>query len=239
MEKMYEELADWWRLISPLEDYEEEAAIVGDWFAAEGIDKNAKLLELGAGGGSLAFFLKQRVGDVVLTDLAPNMLAQSQEINPDCRHVLGDMRDLDLKCTFDAVLVHDAIDYMKSEDDLRRAIATVARHCRVGSVAVLLPDAVCETFEEESEQGGSESGGRSLKFLEWTYDPDPADTVCITDYVYLLREPGKTARVVHDQHECGLFPEAVFTALLAEAGFSVRTEDDEFGRRGFIATYAP
>ncbi len=34
----------------------------------------------------------------------------SRELNPDCEHVLGDMRTLRLGRTFDAVFVHDAVD---------------------------------------------------------------------------------------------------------------------------------
>lgn len=48
--------------------------------------------------------------------------------------------------TFDAVLVHDAVMYLTTEDDLRQAIATTYVHVRPGGVAVFAPDYVSETF---------------------------------------------------------------------------------------------
>ena len=55
-------------------------------------------------------------------------------------HLQGDMRTLRLGRQFDAVFVHDAIEYMTTEDELRQAVATVYAHCRPGGVAVLVPD---------------------------------------------------------------------------------------------------
>lgn len=40
------------------------------------------------------------------------------------------MRTVRLGRTFDAVFVHDAVDYMTSEDDLRHVIETAFVHCR-------------------------------------------------------------------------------------------------------------
>ncbi len=67
------------------------------------------------------------------------MLEVSRRLNPECEHRQGDMRTLRLGRTFGAVLVHDAVDYMTSEADLRRAIDTAFVHCRPGAVAVFIP----------------------------------------------------------------------------------------------------
>ena len=37
------------------------------------------------------------------------MLAINQATNPECEHIVGDMRTLDLGRQFDVVLIHDAI----------------------------------------------------------------------------------------------------------------------------------
>ena len=70
------------------------------------------------------------------------MLAVSQAMNPECEHVQGDMRTLDLGRTFDLVLIHDAVMYMTTRDDLRAALATAARHCRFGGGVMVMPDSV-------------------------------------------------------------------------------------------------
>jgi hypothetical protein len=45
-----------------------------------------------------------------------------------------------LKRTFDAVLVHDAITYMLTEDDLRATFATARAHLQRGGIFVSAPD---------------------------------------------------------------------------------------------------
>src|SRR5690606_35805351 len=89
------------------------------------------LLELGSGGGHVAFYLKRRLA-LTLSDLNKAILASSARINPECEHVVGDMRTLALDRSFDVVLAHDAIDYMTTEPDLEAALATVHRHLAPG-----------------------------------------------------------------------------------------------------------
>nr|MDQ3834063.1 class I SAM-dependent methyltransferase [Actinomycetota bacterium] len=75
--KLYTELAGWWQLVSPTEDYADEAAFFGELFQAE----NAKtVLELGSGGGNVAWFLKKHF-TLTLTDISGMMLAESKKQN--------------------------------------------------------------------------------------------------------------------------------------------------------------
>ena len=82
------------------------------------------MLELGSGGGNNAFHLKQRFA-MTLVDLSEDMLAVSRELNPDCEHLAGRHALDPAAAQFDAVFVHDAIEYMTTEDDLRLAVETV------------------------------------------------------------------------------------------------------------------
>ena len=117
------------------------------------------------------------------------------------------MRTLRLDRTFDAVFVHDAIEYMTTEADLRAAVATAYAHCRPGGVAVLVPDDIAENFEPETEHGGSDApDGRGVRYLSWSTDPDPADATTTTDYAFLLRSPDGSVQVAHDTHALGLLP---------------------------------
>lgn len=90
--KLYDELAGWWQLVSPTEDYAEEATFFAGLFRGAGV---GTLLELGSGGGNVAWFSK-RDFEMTLTDLSGAMLAQSAEQNPGLEHVEGDMRTLRL-----------------------------------------------------------------------------------------------------------------------------------------------
>ena len=121
--KLYRELANWWQLFSPVEEYSDEAASFIK-ILKENCDAPCRIvLELGSGAGSNAFYLKEHF-EMTLVDLMPEMLAESRKINPECEHLIGDMGDVRLNRTFDAVFIHDAICYMKSEEELQRAIVT-------------------------------------------------------------------------------------------------------------------
>ena len=86
------------------------------------------------------------------------------------------------------MLAHDAIVYMTSEADLRAVFETAFAHTRPGGVAIVIPDCTRETLVERTRHGGHDGAGRSLRYLEWTRDPDPADGTYEVDYVVALRE---------------------------------------------------
>jgi trans-aconitate methyltransferase len=157
MTQFYGTLAEWWPVLSPVEEYAEEAAELRQ-LILEHRPHARTLLELGSGGGHVAHYLKQRF-DCCLTDVSAEMLAVSRRLNPECVHVQGDMRTLDLGRTFDVVLAHDAVDYMTSEADLERVCNTAWRHLRPGGLVMFVPDAVAETFEPGGDARRHTGGG--------------------------------------------------------------------------------
>jgi SAM-dependent methyltransferase len=221
--KLYDELSSWWPLLSAPADYVEEAAFYWRMLSAACRHHPIQtLLELGSGGGNNASHLKSHVREMVLVDRSAGMLEVSSRLNPELRHVEGDMRTVRLDRQFDGVFVHDAVCYMTSEADLRRVIATAFEHCRPGGAALFAPDHVRETFRLSTDHGGHDEGGRGLRYLEWTWDPDPADTTYVVDFAYLLRSADGTVRVEHDRHVEGLFPRGDWLRWLADAGFQPR-----------------
>jgi trans-aconitate methyltransferase len=229
--RFYGDLAVWWPLISPPEEYAEEAAYFATVLNSASIPVH-QVLELGSGGGSNAFHLKARFA-MTLVDLSEEMLAVSRRLNPDCAHRQGDMRTLRLGRTFDAVFVHDAVDYMVTEADLRAAVETAFVHCRAGGVAVFVPDRIRETFAEETDHGGTDGeDGRAVRFLDWSWDPNPADTWSQTEYAFLLRERDGSVRVVHESHRLGLFGHDDWLRFIAEITTEERAPRHLFlGRR--------
>jgi SAM-dependent methyltransferase len=231
--KLYQELASWWPILSAPEDYAEEAAFYQQALLSASHIPLHTLLELGSGGGSNASHLKKRFR-MTLVDLAPGMLQVSQALNPECEHLLGDMRTVRLGREFDAVFIQDAIGYMTTLDDLRQAIATASVHCRPGGVALFAPDCTRETFRPTTGHGGHDRGDRSLRYLEWGFDPDPADSTYLFYMVYLLHEAGQDdeMRCILDKHIIGLFSQAEWMQAIEDAGFqpqTLRTEHSEVG----------
>lgn len=220
--RLYTELADWWPVLSAPEDYAEAATFYREALLAASALPPATLLELGSGGGNNASHLKRHF-QMTLVDRAPGMLAVSRRLNPECDHVEGDMRSIRLGREFDAVFIQDAIVYMRSEADLARALATAYVHCRPGGAALFAPDSTRETFRARTSHGGHDRGDRGLRYLEWTWDPDAADSTYVSYMIYALREGPESVRSVADRHICGLFSHAHWLAAIAAAGFEARS----------------
>lgn len=237
---MYGDLAPWFHLLTPPEEYADEAAFTLDLLRDHVVGPLETLLELGAGGGNMASHLKGAMR-LTLTDLSAQMLELSATINPECDHVVGDMRTLRLGRTFDAVLIHDAICYMTSEADLRAAMATAFAHLRPGGVAVLEPDYTREIFAPGTDHGGTDGPGspdggpgRALRYLEWVSDADPTDDTYEVDYAMILHEGDGSVEVRHDRHVEGLFAVQTWLELLTDIGFDPEAIDDPEGRVVFV-----
>jgi SAM-dependent methyltransferase len=220
--RLYGELSSWWPLMSPPLEYVEEAAFYRNVLRSTARHPVETVLELGSGGGHNASHLKDHF-TLTIVDRSAGMLAVSRQLNPACQHVEGDMRTVRLGRQFDAVFVHDAICYMTSEEDLRQVMETAFLHCRPGGVALFAPDYVRENFQPGTDHGGHDDRDRGMRWVEWMWDPDPADTTYLVDYAYLLRESDGSIRVEHDRHVEGLFPRETWLRLLSEVGFKPKT----------------
>jgi SAM-dependent methyltransferase len=227
--KLYEELADWWPLVSPPADYKEEAGEYLRLLRGAATGPLAQVLELGSGGGNNASHLKSEF-TLTLVEPSERMREVSRALNPECEHLPGDMRTVRLGRVFDAVFVHDAVEYMTTEADLRAALETVATHLRPGGVTVVAPDATRETFAPgEQVEGGDEpaaegGGSRSVRYLMWTLPPEPGMTFGTEHFALLLRERDGSVRCVHDVHHFGVFPRATWLRLFDEVGLDARLE---------------
>ena len=204
LNRLYSDLAWLWPVISPPEEYADDAV---HWRRALW-DKlgggRHRILELGAGGGhNLSHLTKHFQATAV--DISPQMLRLSTGLNPGVDHHLGDMRSVRLGRTFDAVLIHDAVSYLLTEEDISedfdRSTPKEFRWVRrKGSVQVIIEEIL--------------------------HDPDPDDTQIESVYTYTINEVGKDGgknRVEKDSHITGLFPISTWTAFMKEAGFEVET----------------
>jgi SAM-dependent methyltransferase len=220
--RLYNDLAKWWPLVSPPDDYADEAEILRATFREKLGAGRHTLLDLGVGGGS---HLSHLTGDFRTTgiDLSTEMLALSQRLNPSVEHQVGDMRSIRLKKKFDAVLIHDAISYLLSEDDLRATLATARAHLRPGGVLVMCPDWFQETFPDEFvDHQKRAAGNTSVTYIEYIHDPDPTDTTVEIVMFILIKEKGHL-QIERDHHTLGLFPKTTWLECTAEARFDVET----------------
>ena len=218
--RMYTEFAPYWQLMSDPADYAKEACYWRDAIRSKLGPGRHEILELGVGGGNN---LSHLTGDFQATavDISPGMVEEARKLNPAVELQVGDMRTVRLGRKFQAVLIHDAISYMLTEDDLLAAFNTAAAHLDGGGVLVTSPDWVRETFRDPSTDTGTNTDGETtVTDLAYTWDPDPSDTTIETLSWYFIREGGRL-RIEQDKHMLGLFSMDTWLELMDRAGFDV------------------
>lgn len=235
--RLYTDLASLWGLLSPpAEERREALAILRAAKDRLGPLRSLKprpsLLDLGCGGGHLLSHLSRHF-TCVGVDLSPEMLALSAKLNPGVEHHQGDLRNIRLKRKFDAVLLHDAVNYMTTERDLLAALRTAAIHLRPGGVMIAMPDDVAETFTDHAwAHDQASTPGHEVTLMTHIARAGAAKPsrsrprrkeaeagVDLT-MLFLLRDRvAGTLDVVDDRHRLGLFPRARWERLLRRAGF--------------------
>jgi SAM-dependent methyltransferase len=185
-----------------------------------------RLLELGAGGGHVLAHLEVDF-ECTATDLSPAMLDNCARLVPGARRVLGDMRTLRLDERFDVVLIHDAIDYMATREDVRAALATAAAHLDPGGVLLVAPTYTRDNFVDGDAEHDADPSA-NLTYLSYVHDPDASDTEYELVLVYLIRDAETRAvEVTVDRHRCGFFLEREWLAFLKAAHFAARRVEDD------------
>jgi len=231
--KLYDELADWWPIMSSPAEYRDEAKFFRRVLRESTNPPPRTVLDLGSGSGIVASHLKANF-KMTLVDMSPQMLAVNRSMNPECEHVQGDMRTVRLGRTFDAVFVHDSVCHMTTESDLQAVMETAFVHCRPGGVALFVPDELRETFVPSTDHGGNDKENRGVRYVQWTTDPDPRDTAILVDFGILLRDEQGVVRVVHERQTHGLFARAVWLRLLRKSGFTASVVSHKYIRDLFL-----
>lgn len=215
-ERLYTDLASWWPLLAPREDYDEEA--VGLLMAAQEALGRAPTswLEVGSGAGHLASHLPEAI-EVVLVDRSAEMLDVSRAVNPARRHVCADLTDLAPSRTFDVVLLHDVVMYLDREQ-LAQALRVAATHLDAGGVLIAVPDCIAESFAEGESVAGSDRGERGARIFEWRHSLE-GDRFCV-DMALFLRQGSAVERVTerHTMYAHGL---ATWLELIGDAGLTL------------------
>jgi SAM-dependent methyltransferase len=222
--KLYHDWAKDWPVLSPPSDYKPEAAMVRGVLHEYFGDRRLRVLELGAGGGHTLVHLADE-HECFACDLSSEMLSLCETLIPGgIRTVQADMRTLALNEKFDAVLLHDAADYLLNGDDLRATFTTARKHLKDDGIILVAPTYTTETFidgEYACDQHHDEANRRELTLLSHahrlTHEPDAFELLLV-----LLERDLRSGevRVSQDRHRCGLFSRETWADLLGEAGFA-------------------
>ena len=259
---MYNDFAHLWPLISHHSDYETEARHWRDALTAELGQGRLRILELGVGGGNNLHHIlypdcdgspsanaacngehmrrASPAHDAVVVDPSAEMLANCKLLNPTVEQHIGDMRSVRLNSdrNLDAVLIHDAVCYLLSEDDIKATLETARIHLRTGGALIMAPDWYTETYPgTKLDAGIRRDVTPEFASIEYDHDPDPDDSTLESVFIYIIKNEDGSVRVEEDRHITGVFSIRVWLSLMEQAGFRAKCLPypvHEDGRDGYL-----
>jgi len=214
----YDELAWTEHIIAPPDDYAEETEPLINAIKEYSKIEVKALLHLGCGAGGNDYIFKNHY-KVTGIDISDKMLEIARNLNPEAIYHHGDMRTIELHELFDAVVAPESIDYMRTENDLYRAIITAQKHLKPGGIFLI----VANTAERFRPNNFVYSGSRDdieITLFENNYVPAHPGTTYEATLVYLIRREGKL-EIFNDRHILGLFKLEIWLNQLKKAGFDI------------------
>lgn len=146
------------------------------------------LLHLGCGAGGNDYTFKKHF-KVTGVDISEGMLALARRLNPEVRYISGDMRNIQLNETFDAVAIPDSVGYMTTTQDIRQAIMTASKHLKPGGI-LLIVALVSEDFRNNNFVYTGSRGDIEVTIFENNYFCDSQPTLYEATFAYLIRRKG-------------------------------------------------
>ncbi len=210
-----------WDLVGTVEDYEEYAEYLVKCLKEDENINPRNLLHLGCGSGCIDFHLKRHF-DITGVDLSEKMLESAGKKNPECLYIQGDMRDVRIDDSFDAIIIPESINYMRTRNDINRVFTNAKKLLKKEGILLVTVgyDPLCfpqnRTTVEQINSKGVE-----LTFIENNYTPDRAENYFEAVFVFLIRKGG-ILQIVTDVHTLGLFEREVWAEEMKKTGFETR-----------------
>jgi phosphopantothenate-cysteine ligase len=184
------------------------------------VGRERSVLDLAGGTGELTLrLLESRYRKVALADKHEAMLAVARRRLPGVTCYQGDMSNLDLPESYDAILVRQAINYLVNYEGLVVGFRQIHRFLNPAGVLV---------FNAPNHDDGREYADRELVYEAGNYLARVREMNAVEDRILvhtqhciLYKQDGSEIRRVYDLNRFGLFTPAEFEEAAREAGFSV------------------
>jgi SAM-dependent methyltransferase len=220
-------------LYASIRDYPREAAEL-DRLIQERRPGARTLLDVACGTGA---HLEHLTGyEAEGLDLDPEMLAVARERLPNVPLHEADMTAFDLDKRFDAVVcMFSSIGYVRTEDRLRSATASMARHLEPGGVLVVEPWLTPEVWLDR-HVGAVFVDEPELKIARMNLAQREGN-VSIFDFEYLVGTPDRIDRIGGERHELGLFTVEQYLGAFRAAGLEAEHDPEgPMGRGLFVGS---
>lgn len=217
-------------------DYAKEAEILHGLIQAHKKSSGNSLLDVGCGTGEHLKHLRQAY-EVEGLDLDEAMLEIAQSKLPGIRLHQGDMVDFDLGRKFDVVTnLFSSIGYVRTPENLHRAILNMAKHVHPGGLVVVEP----WIYPEDFKPGQAHSvfvDQPDLKIARMNVSRIE-DRLSVLDFHYLVAS-GPELHYFQEKHEVGLFTHGEYLTAFESANLAVAYEADGLDGRGLYIGLKP
>lgn len=219
--------AQWaWEMIGAIEDYNPLAHYIFHRIKQHEAIQTNNILHLGCGSGCIDYHLKTYFS-ITGIDLSENMVKSAARKNPECSYHVGDMRQIPLKGLYDAVIIPESIDYMRSFEDIQKVFSGAKKVLKKDGLLLVIIGYDPEHFpQNRTTVEQVKQGSKELTFIENNYTADPAGNSFEATFVFLVREKGRS-EIIIDVHKLGLFRKSIWQDAMLKAGFSTEPITDE------------
>ena len=200
------------------EEYKAEAEKTLELIEKYRLSPGNDLLDLACGtGGHIPYWLSSYT--VTGLDLNPEMLAVAREKFPDIEFHLGDMADFAIDKEFDVlVCLWGSIGFMRTPENLNKALASFSAHLKPGGVLLLTPWSNREELEPGIVVASVKHPGVRLARMENVRLKAPG--LVEVDFHHLIGRDGKVT-YHHQSMEIGLFSRQQYLDAIAGAGLEL------------------
>jgi ubiquinone/menaquinone biosynthesis C-methylase UbiE len=232
---MFTKSARFYDAIYEFKDYRAESERVHD-LIQERNPRARSLLDVACGTGQHLEHLSQHY-EVEGLDLDEELLAVARDRLQRITLHRGDMIEFDLDKTFDAVIcLFSSIGYVRTEQNLEAAVATMARHLSHRGVLVIEPWITPDAWED-GHIGSVFVDHDDLKIARLD-TPQRDGHLSLIHFAYLVATRNGISHFTED-HVLALFTDDQYRSALESAGLAVEHDPEGLMDRGLYIATAP